>query len=226
MKSPHLLLKEAYVWGREISQTTQLVVYRVLDAWQRLSWYFASDDLYSLAPIIRTELALARPSNIDIGQAIESFQSDQIERAEVQAYVMSVLRSWKADSKELAIVSNGDDILQRRKMEQAGLCAVIPPSHVYITSPQSADAKPRPGLINRALEEIGADSRNAIVIGDRSTDIIAGKLAHCGTVQFVGRGPEVKLPPPAGMLVIEAPDAYAVDWRQVAAAVKSLLAVD
>lgn len=212
--------------GREISQTTQLVVHRVLDARQRLSWYFASDDLYNLVPIISTELALPTPSNIDIGQAIKSFQSYQIERAEVQAYVMSVLRSWKADGKELAIVSNGDDILQRRKIEQARLSAVIPPSHVYITSPQSADAKPRPGLINRALEEMGADSRNTIVIGDRSTDIIAGRLAHCGTVLFVGRGPEVKLPPPAGMLMIEASDAYAVDWRQVPAAVKNLLTVD
>lgn len=42
--------------------------------------------------------------------------------------------------------------------------------------------KPKPGLLFRAREEIGADLENSIVIGDRDSDLAAGAAAGCKTV--------------------------------------------
>lgn len=210
------------LWGESICQVTNLVSYRLLNAWQRLTWYFASDDLNSLLPILSTELVLPKPSNTGIERAEQSFQKYQIEGAKLQTNAMTVLRRWHSEGKQLAIVSNGNEELQRKKIERVGLAEVIPSSRVYVINPRSVDAKPRPGLIERALADMAVDPHEAIVIGDRTTDIIAGKLAQCHTILFLGRGPEAKLPPPAGMLAMETPDAYAVDWDQVAAVVKNM----
>ena len=42
--------------------------------------------------------------------------------------------------------------------------------------------KPKPGLLFRAREEIGADLENSIVIGDRDSALAAGAAAGCKTV--------------------------------------------
>ena len=42
--------------------------------------------------------------------------------------------------------------------------------------------KPRPGLILRAARELGIDCSSSFVIGDRGTDIAAGRAAGCTTV--------------------------------------------
>jgi len=43
-------------------------------------------------------------------------------------------------------------------------------------------AKPRPGLLLRAAEELGIDLRRSFMIGDAVRDIEAGKTAGCRTV--------------------------------------------
>lgn len=47
--------------------------------------------------------------------------------------------------------------------------------------------KPKPGLLLGAASDLGLDLDRSFVIGDRQTDILAGKQAGCRTV-FVDRG--------------------------------------
>jgi D-glycero-D-manno-heptose 1,7-bisphosphate phosphatase len=42
--------------------------------------------------------------------------------------------------------------------------------------------KPKPGLLLRAAAEHGIDLRASFMIGDRITDVIAGRVAGCGTI--------------------------------------------
>ena len=45
--------------------------------------------------------------------------------------------------------------------------------------------KPKPGMLIRASEEYGIDLNRSYMIGDRISDIIAGHLAGCKTIQFL-----------------------------------------
>ena len=57
---------------------------------------------------------------------------------------------------------------------------------LFLCPHDSADGcscrKPKPGLLFRAREEIGADLGASVVIGDRETDLAAGAAAGCSTV--------------------------------------------
>ncbi|OHD69331.1 MAG: hypothetical protein A2W19_05320 [Spirochaetes bacterium RBG_16_49_21] len=43
--------------------------------------------------------------------------------------------------------------------------------------------KPKPGMLLQASQELEIDLRNSYMVGDRISDIIAGKLAGCMTIQ-------------------------------------------
>ena len=42
--------------------------------------------------------------------------------------------------------------------------------------------KPRPGMLLRAAEEMALDLRKSVLVGDRASDIIAGRAAGCRTI--------------------------------------------
>lgn len=45
--------------------------------------------------------------------------------------------------------------------------------------------KPRPGMLFRAATEFGIDLSASFMVGDRMSDVIAGALAGCRTIQFL-----------------------------------------
>ena len=53
--------------------------------------------------------------------------------------------------------------------------------------------KPNPGMLVRAAEEHGIDLRASFIVGDKVSDLDAGRRAGCGTVLVLtGYGPEVR----------------------------------
>ena len=72
--------------------------------------------------------------------------------------------------------------------------------------------KPKPGLIHRGAAEWGIDIRRSYLVGDRATDIVAGRAAGLYTV-FLDRGYAEPL--------LDSPDAWAESLRQ---AVSKILA--
>lgn len=58
--------------------------------------------------------------------------------------------------------------------------------------------KPRPGMLLRAARELGLDLARSFMVGDRPSDVIAGRRAGCRTIRVLS---EVHAEPP-----IESPD--------------------
>jgi len=42
--------------------------------------------------------------------------------------------------------------------------------------------KPKPGLVLRAARELGLDLARSTIVGDRASDVVAGRLAGCATI--------------------------------------------
>ncbi len=60
------------------------------------------------------------------------------------------------------------------------------PHHPSATDPRYRFAcdcrKPRPGLLLRAARDLGIDLRSSCLVGDRMTDVAAGRRAGCWTI--------------------------------------------
>lgn len=58
----------------------------------------------------------------------------------------------------------------------------------------SYDRKPNPGMILRARDELQLDLSRSILVGDKATDILAGKAAGVGTTVLLGEDYEQVYP--------------------------------
>ena len=65
--------------------------------------------------------------------------------------------------------------------------------------------KPKPGMLNRAIDHYGIDPSRSFMVGDRWRDVSAGRLAGCTTILV---GPDWEAPIP------DAPDLRARDLRE------------
>ncbi|MGE3856743.1 MAG: D-glycero-alpha-D-manno-heptose-1,7-bisphosphate 7-phosphatase [Dehalococcoidia bacterium] len=97
------------------------------------------------------------------------------------------------------------------------------PHHPEATDPAFRAAcdcrKPRPGLLLRAAEAMGLDLAASVMIGDRVTDVLAGRAAGCRTVLLrsgAHEAPPIVTPDPVPMDVkadMECDELRAaVDW--------------
>jgi D-glycero-D-manno-heptose 1,7-bisphosphate phosphatase len=111
--------------------------------------------------------------------------------------VAEALDILRAAGFSLAVVSNQPDVARgTQQMEvvesiNASLAARLSLDCFEVCYHDSAEGcacrKPKPGLILRAAEKIGADLEQSFVIGDRWRDIDAGEAAGCSTV-WIDRG--------------------------------------
>lgn len=111
--------------------------------------------------------------------------------------VLQSLRLLKASGFLLAVISNQPDVARgtqtRREVEaiNAFLASELPLDHFEVCYHDEADAcdcrKPKPGLIYRSAQALGADPGLGFVVGDRWRDIDAGRAAGCRTV-WIDRG--------------------------------------
>jgi D-glycero-D-manno-heptose 1,7-bisphosphate phosphatase len=99
------------------------------------------------------------------------------------------------------------------------------PHHPNATVPLYRDAcqcrKPRPGMLLRAARDLDLDVHASAMVGDRPSDVAAGRRAGCRTVVLVESGmhaaPPIASPDPQ---VVDRPDAAVPD---LAAAVDLIL---
>ena len=84
----------------------------------------------------------------------------------------------------------------------ARMCELLPIDRVEVSydtgreNPPSAFRKPAPGLLLRAVRELGLDPARSWMVGDRWRDVDCGKNAGCRTV-FIdcGYAEELRAPP-------------------------------
>ena len=111
----------------------------------------------------------------------------------------------------LVVVTNQPDVA-RGKADRADvdkintrLAAILPLDGIEVCEHDDKDQcecrKPKPGLILRARQKLGADLASSFMVGDRWRDIEAGRRAGCRTI-LIGDGygesfpsaPTIKLP--------------------------------
>ena len=84
-----------------------------------------------------------------------------------------------APERAVAVATNKPVAFARRIVEGLGLTPLVD----EIVGPEDADApKPSPGMLLAALERLGRDPEQAVMIGDSPTDVEAGHRAGTATV--------------------------------------------
>lgn len=102
-----------------------------------------------------------------------------------------------AASLPLVVVTNQPDVrrglARREDVEEinAALMELLPVAAVYVCFHDDADncrcRKPRPGLLEDAAGDLDLDLARSVAVGDRWSDVAAGRAAGCATV-FIDRG--------------------------------------
>ena len=132
-----------------------------------------------------------------------SFAPKRLEDFRFYPEAAASLKKLKQAGFVLAVVTNQPDVGN-------GLvdCAEVDAMHEIITRELPVDAikacfhrqtddcncrKPKPGMILEAAGEVGAELTKSFMVGDRKSDVEAGRAAGCATV-FIDLG--YALPPP------------------------------
>ncbi|MCF3627993.1 HAD family hydrolase [Thalassospiraceae bacterium LMO-SO8] len=107
------------------------------------------------------------------------------------------LRNLKQDGYTLIVVTNqpdvGNGLVDRAVVERmnARLTGALPIDSVKVCYHGQAEGcacrKPKPGMLLDAADELGIDLAASFMVGDRWSDIDAGRAAGCRTV-FIDRG--------------------------------------
>jgi D-glycero-D-manno-heptose 1,7-bisphosphate phosphatase len=108
-----------------------------------------------------------------------------------------LLRALRAKGFKLVVVTNQPDIA-RAKITRSTvdamnryLCTVLPLDAVEVCDHDNADncdcRKPKPGMLIRAARRNAIELSGSFMVGDRWSDIEAGRRAHCRTI-LIGDG--------------------------------------
>lgn len=105
----------------------------------------------------------------------ERFRRDLLDGIEPDAAVLALLRQLAARW-PLAIVTNGDDWMQRHKAQKAQVDGAV---QFVLTSGSLGCHKPDPRIFQTALQALGVAAADALMVGDNPDTDIAGAMG-CG----------------------------------------------
>jgi D-glycero-D-manno-heptose 1,7-bisphosphate phosphatase len=147
------------------------------------------------------------------------FSPNAIEEMVVVADALPALSALHLKGFRLVVVTNQPDIargkLSRERVDamNAHLCRMLPVDAIEVCGHDNDDGcdcrKPAPGMLLRAAQRDGIELAESFMVGDRWSDIEAGRRAHCRTV-LIGDGYGEKAGSPADAEVANL--RAAVDW--------------
>jgi beta-phosphoglucomutase-like phosphatase (HAD superfamily) len=155
---------------------------KVLEIWRRLGRYFPPDSIESLAPAIAVELGWDQPSADQMSQGQIALREGEVKFLKAMRGASSVLGKISRHGTKLGLISNGRKDHQLRKLKSCGLSEYFDDELVLIAEPSSPWAKPAPDGIIEICRRANVAPIRAVVIGDRMSDIIAGRMAGCAVV--------------------------------------------
>ena len=127
-----------------------------------------------------------------VGADGKSHPPSNPEELEILPGVVEACRALHRAGFLLIVVTNQPDVArgtQRRQVVEAindELRRRVPVDEVRVCYHDDGDdcacRKPRPGLLVQAGQDLGIDLANSYMVGDRPTDIEAGRRAGCKTV--------------------------------------------
>ena len=89
-------------------------------------------------------------------------------------------------------------------LERVYFCPFHPTAGIGRYRAESPDRKPAPGMLLRARDDLGLDLAGSILLGDKTSDIAAGRAAGVGLNLLLRAepDPEDAAPPPAGTVIV------------------------
>ncbi|MEU6769273.1 HAD family hydrolase [Streptomyces sp. NPDC046853] len=128
----------------------------------------------------------------DPGGALVSELEERLTQEELTAvasawptqYADPLIMTWHAMGARLAVTTNNSPLAVTGYLESRGLSNCFAP-HIYGRTRDLHLLKPHPHCLRRALDEMGADPSDALMIGDAPTDFEAAEKAG---VAFLGYG--------------------------------------
>jgi putative hydrolase of the HAD superfamily len=181
--------------GRELWQRGPHFAYcrRIgISSWEGLWATFAVGDdpdtvgLRAWAPVYRRQawrrgLRAAGLDDPDLAAELaERFVWERARRQVLFPEALGVLVALRAAGLKLALVTNGDRDLQRRKAVGSGVVPLV--DHVVISG-ELGVGKPEPGIFAHALRLLGVGPAEAVMVGDsRERDVAGGAAAGLRTV--------------------------------------------
>ena len=93
-------------------------------------------------------------------------------------------------------------------LERVYFCPYHPTAGIGRYRAESADRKPAPGMLLRARDELGLDLPGSVLLGDKTSDILAGRAAGVGhnLLLRAAADPEDPAAPPADTVVVASLD--------------------
>lgn len=85
-------------------------------------------------------------------------------------------------------------VAQRAPLSAVYFCPFHPEYGVGEYRKESFERKPNPGMILRARDELSIDLTRSVLVGDKGSDVQAGKSAGIGTTVLLGEDVESSLP--------------------------------
>ena len=171
-------------------------------------------ETYRRAHMAETLAPWGEPSEALVARTLE-LRAAQLEEARYLEHAVELLAVLRAEGVRTTLLTNGPSGMQRRKVELLGLEAHIDAIGI---SEELGHAKPAPQSYRAALELIGADPAEAMMVGDHLLWDVQGALdAGLRGAVWISREPGDTRRPPPGALRVE-------HLREVPAALERLAA--
>jgi D-glycero-D-manno-heptose 1,7-bisphosphate phosphatase len=147
--------------------------------------------------------------NDAVVRAGRPFPPANVDELRIDPAAATLITQLRARGFAIVVVTNQPDVARGKTTRESvdainqRLTAELPIDALYVCYHDTADActcrKPKPGMIFEAAHDI--DLSSSYMVGDRWSDIVAGRDARCKTV-WIERGYEEKLPQDADAHVL------------------------
>lgn len=163
---------------------------KTLDVWL-VAWrqtlnefgYFPPDDEitanFSHGKDYVEKLGLGKPD--DVFSFLHSIIKTKLENVELYPDALEVLEYLKSKDKKTALITTSRREYFDKLLNKYNLRTLF---DVVLCYEDTAEHKPKPEPLNKALELMGGDTSSAVMIGDSTADIIASSSADIDSILF------------------------------------------
>lgn len=177
----------------------------LLEKWQRLTWFFSSEEQKTELKILVKESG-SKITSKRIKEAELTFREIYFSNIKPVNGTFELLDKLLEMGIKIGLVTNGKIKFQRAKLEKTNLSKYFHFNNVIIAPEGSKKAKPHPYSVSKMCYKLNVKSNETLLIGDRTSDVVAANLANCQSVFFYRKNLDVKSPTPMGNLLdIEVP---------------------
>lgn len=154
------------------------------DAWRNLAVVLGSRITPFFLNCLAEEFRLRGRPTTDSWLLHGGFIQDYWRAVRPTPSARDVLQWLKRKGIKRAILSDGEEAAQIRKLRDADLFDLFDPSLIEVQASDSHLAKPNPAMLRQLVSRMQAKASEVAYIGDRESDVLVAKLSGCFAVRL------------------------------------------